>query len=139
MFRPAVRASGGSICRLEPNSSAGPNAAAVKARPPHGSRSTHQCGTTTAITILFNRTEFCSTHCSPRAKASDPSPQAPPDQKATFQAATELSHLSPSTREQPGLVPFDSKHYSNYLYRLPQYTETFTNPSPSSINCWQQT
>lgn len=55
MFRPAIRASGVSICRLEPNCSAGPNAAAVKARPHHGSHSTHPCGATTATTItLFN-------------------------------------------------------------------------------------
>lgn len=84
MFRPAFRASGVSICRLELNCSAGPNAAAVKARPPHGSHSPHQCGVTIAITILLNRTEFYSTHCSSRAKASDPSPQGSPDHKGHF-------------------------------------------------------
>lgn len=96
MFGPAFRASGVSIyfCRLELK---------VLSRARRGSgESTHQCGATTAITALLNGTEFCSTHCSSRAKASDPSLRAPPITKATFRVRKELFRLSPSSREQPG-------------------------------------
>lgn len=74
--------------------SAGPDAAAVRART--------SVGLPLQLQLCSTGQEFCSTHCSSRAKASDPSLRAPPITKATFRVRKELFHLSPSSREQPG-------------------------------------